>query len=338
MPSKKIGKRLWVASLLLVSALALFLIASTSYNAVVTHRFWAAYGEEGKLISVGQARMYINCSGTGSPALILESGLGDSSIAWAAIQPALSKNTRVCSYDRLGVGYSDDVSEPRDAARISSELHNLLDNAHIPGPYVLMGHSIGGLYVREFAMQFPKEVAGLILVDATPPYLEKNPLFAHEVPTVPQWLVRAAFAIGAVRLTGRCSHRFNNAQFDRLEAEDQCRMRYKESAAELESFDDSSAEVTRKPLTATVPLLIFSHDPEFHVDSLQDRMSQQEWSKLQEQYKLLSQQSERIIAISSTHYVMVDRPDLVIRMTGLFMASLNRPEEASLLQQRTKRE
>ena len=338
MPFKIIGKRLWVALLLLVSALALLLIASTSYNAVVTHRFWSAYIEEGKLVTVGQARMYINCSGTGSPALILESGLGDSSIAWAAIQPALSKNIRVCSYDRLGVGYSDDVSEPRDAAQISSELHHLLYNAHIPGPYVLMGHSIGGLYVREFALQFPKETAGLILVDATPPYLEKNPLFAHEVPTVPSWLVRAAFASGMVRLLGRCSHRFSNPQFDRLEAEDQCRMRYKESAAELASFDGSSAEVTSKSLTATVPLLIFSHDPESHTESLQDRRSQQEWSTLQEQYKLLSQQSERIIAISSTHYVMVDRPDLVIRMTKLFMAALNRPELTSLLQQQTKRE
>ena len=115
-------------------------------------------------------------------------------------------------------------------------------------------------------------------------------------------------------------------------------MRYKESAAELASFDGSSAEVTSKPLTATVPLLIFSHDPESHTESLQDRRSQQEWSTLQEQYKLLSQQSERIIAISSTHYVMVDRPDLVIRMTKLFMAALNRPELTSFLQQQTKRE
>jgi pimeloyl-ACP methyl ester carboxylesterase len=101
--------------------------------------------------------------------VILESGLGSISSAWALVQAEVAKGTRVCSYDRAGMGWSDSSPEPRDAQHIAQELHALLHNANVPGPYVLVGWSYGGLYVREYAGQYGDEVVGLVLVDSSHP-------------------------------------------------------------------------------------------------------------------------------------------------------------------------
>jgi len=101
--------------------------------------------------------------------VILEQGLGGISSAWALVQPEVAKVTRVCSYDRAGMGWSDSSPEPRDAQHIAQELHTLLRNANIPGPYVLVGWSFGGLYVREYAGQYGDGVVGLVLLDSSHP-------------------------------------------------------------------------------------------------------------------------------------------------------------------------
>ena len=107
--------------------------------------------------------------GSGSPTVVLEPGLGgvSSDLAWVA--PAVARDSRVCVYDRAGRGWSDTADGPQDAARIAADLHTLLDRAHVPGPYVLAGHSFGGLYVQTFAANYPDQVAGLVLLDSTAP-------------------------------------------------------------------------------------------------------------------------------------------------------------------------
>ena len=128
-----------------------------------------AYPPPGELVDVGGYRLHINCTGSGSPIVVIDAGWGDWSTAWGFVQPEVAKTTRVCTYDRAGTGWSDAGPLPRDATQYAKELHTLLQNAHIPGPYLLAGHSLGGLPVRVFAGMYPSEVAGVVLIDSMTP-------------------------------------------------------------------------------------------------------------------------------------------------------------------------
>jgi pimeloyl-ACP methyl ester carboxylesterase len=127
------------------------------------------YPAPGQLVDVGDHRLHINCTGTGSPTVVIVSGLGDWSTSWGVVQPEVAKTTRVCTYDRAGLGWSDTRSLPSDAAQFAKELHTLLQNANVPGPYVMVGHSLGGFIVRIFAHDYASEVAGVVLVDSMNP-------------------------------------------------------------------------------------------------------------------------------------------------------------------------
>lgn len=142
------------------------------YQLVGTALDQRAYSPPGQMIDVGGYRLHLYCMGEnheGSPTVIMETGLGSTSSAWATVQPEVAKATRVCSYDRAGMGWSDSSPEARDAQHIAQELHTLLHNANIPGPYVLVGWSYGGLYAHEYAGQYSSEVVGLVLLDSSHP-------------------------------------------------------------------------------------------------------------------------------------------------------------------------
>jgi pimeloyl-ACP methyl ester carboxylesterase len=121
--------------------------------------------------------MHIYCTGSGSPAIVLEAGGGNDSVIWRGVQPPLAKTTRVCAYDRTGSGWSDAQPGPRDADHIADELHQLSLRAGITGPVVLMGHSIGGIFLRDYATRYPENIAGLIFVDSSTPLQNRNPAF-----------------------------------------------------------------------------------------------------------------------------------------------------------------
>jgi hypothetical protein len=121
----------------------------------------------GQLVNVGSYRLHIDCTGSGTPTVVLEPGGGASAATLGLIAPAVAHTTRVCIYDRAGRGWSDPAPSPQDGTQIAAALHTLLNRAHVPGPYVLAGHSFGGLYVRSFAAQYPDDVAGLVLIDST---------------------------------------------------------------------------------------------------------------------------------------------------------------------------
>ena len=124
-----------------------------------------AYPPPGQMVDVGGYRLHINCTGSGSPTVVIESGWGDSSASWGWVQPEVAKTTRICTYDRAGMGWSEASPEPRTAREFAKELHTLLAKANEPGPYVLVGHSMGGYTVRVYAHDYPEEVAGLVLID-----------------------------------------------------------------------------------------------------------------------------------------------------------------------------
>jgi pimeloyl-ACP methyl ester carboxylesterase len=149
-----------VIAVLLVFAVGGALTTGSAATAV-------AQAGAGKMIDVGGHRLYIECSGSGGPAVILQPGLGASSSSWAGIAPAVAATTTVCTYDRAGHGRSDEAGS-QDGIALATDLHTLLERAGVPGPYVLVGHSSGGPYVRVFAAQYPEEVAGMVLLDAQP--------------------------------------------------------------------------------------------------------------------------------------------------------------------------
>ena len=125
------------------------------------------YLATGRLVDVGGHQMRLSCAGSGSPTVVLEPGAGGTSASMGWVAPAVADQTRVCVYDRAGRGGSEPADSPQDGARIATDLHTLLHQAGVPGPYVLAGHSFGGLYVRIFAAHYPDEVAGLVLIDST---------------------------------------------------------------------------------------------------------------------------------------------------------------------------
>ncbi len=122
----------------------------------------------GKLIDIGGRRLHISCVGSGAPTVITESGSSSFSIEWALVQGKVAPLTRICSYDRAGFAWSDRGPEENTVEETMDDLHHLLRAAALQPPYVLVGHSIGGMYVQAYQRRYPDEVAGLILVDATP--------------------------------------------------------------------------------------------------------------------------------------------------------------------------
>ena len=128
------------------------------------------------MIDVGGYRLHLNCKGKGGPTVILDAGLGGNSLHWSLVQPEISKFTRVCSFDRAGYPWSDKSIMKRTSKNMVVELHTLLQNAKVPGPYILVGHSFGGINSLLYVSTYPDDVAGVVLVDSShEDQLEKFP-------------------------------------------------------------------------------------------------------------------------------------------------------------------
>ena len=169
--------RLWPVCKWLIMSMALIVAAGAMFQLLM--RQWESYRypPPGKLVDIGGLRLHINCTGPGSPTVIMDSGLGDTSVIWQLVQPEVSRFTRVCSYDRAGLGWSDAPNEPRASSSIANELYRLLTRAIVPAPYVLVGSSSGGYSIRVFASRYRKQVVGMVLVDSTYPDQLNRPPF-----------------------------------------------------------------------------------------------------------------------------------------------------------------
>lgn len=151
---------------LMIGGFALLLIiAGVSYQVIEARADARRFHQEGMSVDIGGYNLNINCTGQGSPTVILESGHQVPAIGWRFVQPDIAKFTRVCSYDRAGYGWSDPGPMPRTSAQIVKELHTLLRNAGEKPPYVLVGHSSGGTNMRIYAGHYPSEVAGMVLAE-----------------------------------------------------------------------------------------------------------------------------------------------------------------------------
>jgi pimeloyl-ACP methyl ester carboxylesterase len=155
--------------LVVVVFVALLLLFGVAWQAVAGRSDFRQHPPPGRLVDLGSHRLHILAMGEGSPAVVMDSGLPGSVLSWWRVQPEIAKFTCAVSYDRAGLGWSDAGPLPRTAERIARELHALLERAAVAPPYVLVGHSFGGLTMRLFAARYPKEIAGVVLVDPIGP-------------------------------------------------------------------------------------------------------------------------------------------------------------------------
>jgi pimeloyl-ACP methyl ester carboxylesterase len=257
----------------------------------------------GKLVDVGGYKVHLYCTGEGSPTVVIV-GAGFS-FNWGLVQPEVAKFTQVCAYDHSGIGWSD--SGPKDSCSLRiGEVHNALKNSGINGPYVLVGHSLGALVARLYAGRYPNEVAGMVFVDHA---FHLDPEDEKLLPPMPP---PEPPKPGAPAPTGGMEE---DANFSKMSARDRelhmWAMSQSRSMAALqnnptlvpECMADADALSKKHPHPlADKPLVDVSTD-EFRIAP---------YVKLQADLLTLSENSKEIVAQNSTHFVIIDRPDVVI--------------------------
>jgi pimeloyl-ACP methyl ester carboxylesterase len=324
---RRVAERIALSlTVLLAGAVAV----SASFNAFARLWFRAHNPPPGETLTVDGRKMHIDCTGSGSPTIILDAGLGNDAAIWVKVQPVLAKSTRVCSYDRAGYGLSEARPAPRDADHIAAELHGLLLEAKVTGPVVLMGHSIAGMYIRDYATRYPEDVAGLVFVDSSTPMQQDNPAIKPMMGKgPPPWAIvvaKPAFIVGVPRLLGKCSHATPglDAHDLRLQGEEFCGMDVQAPLGESGNFERSGLETVHTGPYGALPILIFSHDPVKAQSTANstETMADDAWSQMQEELKKLSTRSRRIIARGSSHNIQIDRADLIEKEVPLFIQQI----------------
>lgn len=303
-------RRIVVFVLLVVVAIALAGLVYES-NAEVRDRRLTPL--PGTLVDVAGRKMHIDCMGEGSPAVILNSGLGDTYLSWMKVQPQIAKFTRVCSYDRAGLGYSDPSSEPRTSKVVAEELHALLQASAVAPPYVLVGHSMGGFDVRLYASLYREQVAGMILVDASHPDQENRlPLELKNLEGSAlreEEFLEYTMPFGVPRLIGLCDD-------DPAQRAAECNFRSaREIVAEMKAVSESSAQTAATPPLGDMPLVVLSHDPEKPSSEFPPDLAKSvndAWEKMQEEMAHLSTRGTQAIAKNSAHYIQIDQSQIVI--------------------------
>jgi pimeloyl-ACP methyl ester carboxylesterase len=282
------------------------------YQAVATSRDLAATPPPGRLVNIGGHRLHIWCIGSGSPTVILESGLGGSAFNWATVQPRVAEFTQVCSYDRAGFGYSDEGPAPRTSGRIADELAHLLDSARIDGPVILVAASFGGFSARILASTYPSRVAGLVLVDASHEDQQRRLAAEGHLPSVPPTLgfvVRVA-RFGFLRLRNQTLganpegadpsvRQFVRATVHRAS-------RYRALYSETMAWEQSAEQVRVSRRRLDIPLLVMTAGswPE---------NGRQIHTELQGDQVILSSRGCQQVAEHAGHDIVGDAPNLVVQ-------------------------
>ncbi len=288
--------------------LVVALVAGALYQLIATRADEGRYPPPGQMVNVEGHSLHLNCTGEGTPTVILESGLGGGSPDWSLVQPEVAKFGRVCSYDRAGIAWSTSGGGRREASQIRDELHKLLAAAHIAPPYIMVGHSIGGVYVQSFVARYPDEVAGVVLVDSShQDQLSRIP----GIPAFVPYVFKVAAPVGIARIVNMVE------DFPNLTAEAKTKRAglYSHThsvyanADEMAAIPDSLAELRASPMQlGDKPLIVLSR-------GLSDGGSPETeaaWLELQSSLAQRSTNGKLIVAKNSGHYIQFFEPGLVI--------------------------
>lgn len=299
--------------------ISLFLIVAIllSYQKIATIIDDYHFPPPGMLVDVGGYQLHIHSTGTGGPTVVLDAGLSGTSLGWSLVQSEASKFTRVCSFDRAGYAWSEESASQRTSDHLAEELHTLLHAAHIPGPYILVGHSFGGCNALLFADMYPTEILGVILVDSVheemgqelPPAsqnafdkLTSHPYF--------QW---GLSAIGYKRLKGpstEIAHMFaplpekiRSMYFAQMN-----KTSYTTTVSrELEAFDESLRQLAeRKIHLQDKPLIVIT------AGRFASQHEEMAWNRLQKKLLAKSNRAQHVIANESDHMINHHQPQIIV--------------------------
>jgi pimeloyl-ACP methyl ester carboxylesterase len=251
-----------------------------------------AHAAQGHKVDIGGYRLRLHCAGQGSPVVVMDSGLGDTMETWADVWPDVKEFTRVCVYDRAGLGKSDEGPVPRTSQRIADELHGLLGMARVPAPYLLVGHSFGGLNVRLFAAEHPDQVAGLVLVEATH---EDYPRREKELRSLA----------------------------DKRRIETSLTLAPPAARSEYESLGASADQLRAAGPLPDVPVVVITAAHCCETEALT-----RAWMELQKDLVSRSPKARQVIAGESGHYVPFDQPGLIVDALRDMVASIRGKKKA----------
>jgi pimeloyl-ACP methyl ester carboxylesterase len=272
-------------------------------------------------------RLNFRCSGGGRPTVLFESGFGGDSLAWYKVRRLLEPRYRVCGYDRAGAGFSDPASPPRDGAAIARDLDQGLRAAHIGGPFILVGHSSGGLYVRIFAALRPRDVVGLVLVDPSVPYQDRRlaERFGPGAGSLQGLIDRAGRCLTAARsgalpstepgLAACVPKRGPDAAVDAARLKQALEPgKWIDQISELETLWSSTsaeADASSKAL-AHEPLIVLTADGTYAGVPADARPAIDAfWTDLHREVAALSSRGREQRVTHSSHLMMLDRPDAI---------------------------
>jgi pimeloyl-ACP methyl ester carboxylesterase len=305
----RIVRRIAVGLLTVVVASLIF---GAIYQRTATASAFDKYVPPGRFFAVGDHNLHITCIGSG-PSVVLESGFGGWSIDWRSVQPEIARFARVCSYDRSGMGWSDrgPASTTTREGR-ARELHALLRRASVPKPYVLVGHSLGGIFVREFARLYPKDVSGLVFVDSSHEEMGSRVTRKERNEATGQLRLlrfgRYLMPFGIQRLLGLP---VSNARELPVGVREEAKAIGYRSSSYFALYDEASnllKEESEGKLVLgkipDVPLTVLVSDDNVRRVKV--------WKELQEELADLTSDSRLEIVAHSGHFIQVDEPEVVV--------------------------
>ena len=308
-------QRWFKVTIVMTTLLVVLLTTGTIYQSNATAHDMSLYPAPGELITVDGFDMHIYCIGEGSPTVVFEAGLGGTYMDWVLVQPHIAEQTRTCAYDRSGMGYSDFVGASLDTQATAERLHQLLNEAQIEAPYILVGHSVGGIHVRSFHKLYAEDVVGMVLIDSSHEnqgqYLPEQPVIVDALYAVAPLLAR----IGILRSLGIADQ---NIVTDHLTLEQiaQSSVLYNRNdfwlalQAENQMATVNTSQQTAPSSMADLPLIVISQNVA-GMEETEPEMANL-WLDLQSELAMLSTNSKHIIAENSGHYVHYDQPQIVI--------------------------
>jgi len=274
-------------------------------------------------------RVYVSCQGQGSPTVILEAGFGATSQAWSRVQPALARHTRVCAYDRAGYGQSDPGPMPRDGAAIAKDLDEALTAAKIAGPFVMVGHSAGGLYVRLFADRRPTDVVGMVLVDSSVDHQDRQlAMFGPNAGSLGPNIVAAQLCLDLAEGRRAEAHDGRTARCYDHEGKLSPASLWRAELSELQTLWGATSDelVAGRTFYDSMPLIVLTAaDTYKSVPEPARQAVEARWSQLHQAIAALSVRGVHRIVAGSSHLMMIDRPDAVIDAVDQVIEQARRP-------------